>query len=186
MSQQKYKYDARVQQLLTVCAVVLVAISASAQTASNAVSSKCSSAEHRQFDFWLGDWEVAQGDKFAGRNSIRSILNGCAISEEWSGTGGFRGNSLNFYNPSTRRWHQTWIDSQGQSLALEGEFEAGSMTLQNVEPENMPRHRITWTPMPDKSVRQLWQVRDKPEAEWRTLFDGKYTPRSATPASSTN
>ena len=172
------------QLRLKVSAVLLVAVTASAQPP-NVASSDCSSPEHRQFDFWIGDWEVTQGDKTAGRNVIRSILNGCAISEEWSGTGGFRGNSLNFYDSNTQRWRQTWIDSQGQSLVLEGQFEAGSMTLQNVAPANMPRHRITWTPMPDKSVRQLWRVRDKPEAEWRTLFDGKYSARPV-PASSTN
>jgi len=53
------------------------------------------------------------------------------------------------------------------------------MVLQNLNDENAARHRITWTPMPDKSIRQHWQVRDKPDAEWRTLFDGKYSARSA-------
>ena len=133
---------------------MLIALTASAQTPSNVATPNCSSAEHRQFDFWLGEWNVTQGEKPAGRNIIRSILNGCAISEEWSGTGGFKGSSLNFYNADTKRWHQTWIDSQGQSLVLEGQLEAGSMTLQSVAADSMPRHRITWTPMPDKSVRQ--------------------------------
>ncbi len=164
---------------LKICAALLIGVAASAQTPSNVAAQQCSSSEHRQFDFWLGEWDVYQGGKLAGRNSIRSILNGCAVSEEWSGKGGFKGNSLNFYNPSTKRWHQTWIDSQGQSLALDGQFEAGSMVLQNLAEENTPRHRITWTPMPDRSIRQLWQVKDKPDAEWRTLFDGKYSARSA-------
>ena len=159
---------------LKVGAALLVALTAGAQTPSQVAVPRCSSAEHRQFDFWLGEWEVTQGKKTAGRNSIRSILNGCAISEEWSGTGGFKGNSLNFYNAGTKRWHQTWIDSQGQSLALDGQFEAGSMTLQSAAVDTMPRHKITWTPMADKSVRQLWQVQDERGAEWKTLFDGKY------------
>ena len=169
-----------------VATAMLIALTASAQTPSKVATPHCSSAEHRQFDFWLGEWNVTQGDKPAGRNIIRSILNGCAISEEWSGTGGFKGNSLNFYNADTKRWHQTWIDSQGQSLVLEGQLEAGSMTLQSVAADSMPRHRITWTPMPDKSVRQLWQVRDTPESDWRTLFDGKYSARAAPPSSPPN
>ncbi len=84
---------------------------------------------------------------------------------------------MNFYNVDTKRWHQTWIDSQGQSLSLEGQFEAGSMTLQSVAADNMPRHRISWTPLPNKSVRQLWQVREASGSEWKTLFDGKYSAR---------
>lgn len=165
------------QSYLKVGAVLLIVLSASAQTTSNVVSPRCSSPQHRQFDFWLGEWEVKQGGKTAGRNTIRSILDGCAISEEWSGTGGFKGNSLNFYNADTKRWHQTWIDSQGQSLALEGELEAGSMTLQSVAADNMSRHRISWTALPDKSVRQLWQVREASGSEWKTLFDGHYSVR---------
>ena len=160
---------------LKVGAALLVALTAAAQTPSNVAAPRCSSAEYRQFDFWLGEWDVTQGDKTAGHNSIRSILNGCAISEEWSGTRGFKGNSLNFYNADTKRWHQTWIDSQGQSLALSGQFEAGSMTLQSAPVDTFPRHRITWTPTPDKSVRQLWQVQDVPGADWKTLFDGRYS-----------
>ena len=165
------------QSHLKVGAALLIALTVSAQTPSNVVAPRCASAEHRQFDFWLGEWNVTQGGKTAGRNTIRSILNGCAISEEWSGTGGFKGNSLNFYNADTKRWHQTWIDSQGQSLALDGQFEAGSMTLQSVAADNMPLYRITWTPLPDKSVRQLWQVREASASEWKTLFDGNYSVR---------
>ncbi len=164
---------------LKVGVALLVVLTAAAQTPSNDAAPRCLSAEHRQFDFWLGEWDVAQGGKAAGRNSIRSILNGCAISEEWSGAGGFQGNSLNFYNADTKRWHQTWIDSQGQSLALSGQFEAGSMTLQSAPVDTLPRHKISWTPMPDKSVRQLWQVQDAPGADWKTLFDGKYSARPA-------
>lgn len=169
------------QARLKVGAVLLVALTAGAQTLGNVAAPRCSSAEYRQFDFWLGEWDVTQGGKTAGHNSIRSILNGCAISEEWSGTGGFKGNSLNFYNADTKRWHQTWIDSQGQSLALDGRFEAGSMTLQSVAVDTVPRHKITWTPMPDKSVRQLWQVQSEPGADWKTLFDGKYSARPTLP-----
>jgi len=99
---------------------LLMSVTASAHAQSNVAAQRCSSPEYRQFDFWLGEWDVYQGDKLAGRNSIRSILSGCAVSEEWSGASGFTGSSLNFYNSSTKRWHQTWIDSQGQSLALDG------------------------------------------------------------------
>jgi hypothetical protein len=163
----------------------MVALTAGAQAPSDLAAARCSAAEYRQFDFWLGEWEVAQGDKIAGRNVIRSILNGCAITEEWSGTGGFKGNSLNFYSVDTKRWHQTWIDSQGQSLALSGRFDAGSMTLESALPDTFPRHKITWTPTPEKSVRQHWQVQDAPGADWKTLFDGRYSARPAPSSSST-
>lgn len=41
------------------------------------------------------------------------------------------------------------------------------------------KHRITWTPNDDGSVRQLWESTDA-AGEWTVAFDGKYTrlPRS--------
>lgn len=167
------------QVRLILGAALLVALTAGAQTPGNVAAQRCASPEYRQFDFWLGEWDVTQNGKVAGRNSIRSILNGCAISEEWSGTGGFNGASLNFYNAETKRWHQTWIDSQGQSLALDGQLEGGSIVLQSAGADSTPRHRITWTPMADKSVRQFWQVQNAAGSEWKTLFDGRYAVRDS-------
>ncbi|MDH3459056.1 MAG: hypothetical protein OER90_19620, partial [Gemmatimonadota bacterium] len=46
----------------------------------------CSAPEYRQFDFWLGTWNVETKDgKTAGTNHITQILNGCALREEWTG-----------------------------------------------------------------------------------------------------
>ncbi len=164
--------------ICTIGAAIFVALPAQAQTPTTAPANKCSSAEHRQFDFWLGEWDVTQNGKVAGRNQIRSILNGCAISEEWSGAGGFKGSSLNFYNAETKRWHQTWIDSQGQSLSLDGQLEGKSMVLQSSDAAGAPRHKITWSPT-NNGVRQLWQVQNAAGGEWKTLFDGHYARSSA-------
>jgi hypothetical protein len=36
------------------------------------------------------------------------------------------------------------------------------------------RHRITWTPNADGSVRQLWESTDA-KGQWAVAFDGMYT-----------
>jgi hypothetical protein len=36
------------------------------------------------------------------------------------------------------------------------------------------KHRITWTPNADGSVRQLWESTDA-AGQWTTAFDGRYT-----------
>ena len=42
----------------------------------------CSAAEHRQFDFWLGEREVFDpSGKAGGQSRIEPILNGCVIAE---------------------------------------------------------------------------------------------------------
>jgi hypothetical protein len=39
------------------------------------------------------------------------------------------------------------------------------------------RHRITWTPLPDGTVRQHWQASRDDGATWDDLFDGRYVRR---------
>ena len=64
----------------------------------------CQSAEYRQFDFWLGEWEVfLPTGKKAGESRIESISAGCALLENWSGNGGFTGKSLNSYESSDKQ-----------------------------------------------------------------------------------
>ena len=48
----------------------------------------CTAAEHRQFDFWIGEWDVQVSGQPAGSNSVQLILSDCVIMENWSGAGG--------------------------------------------------------------------------------------------------
>jgi hypothetical protein len=138
----------------------------------------CTSAEHRAFDFWLGDWQVTSNGKVAGRNRIESILGGCALMETWQGAGGGRGRSLNAYDPTRRVWHQTWVDGQGTLLVLEGGWHDGAMQLLGVQRASASaapaRQRITWTPNGDGSVRQLWESSLDGGRTWSVVFDGHY------------
>ncbi len=90
----------------------------------------CSTPEHRQFDFWIGDWEVfnPQGQR-VGSNRIDKVLGGCALHESWRGSTGHRGSSYNFYDAANGKWHQTWIDVDGAPLYINGGFENGRMRL---------------------------------------------------------
>src|SRR5688500_17158342 len=134
--------------------------------------SPCGTPEHHQFDFWLGHWDVfmPNGSK-AGENRIESVEGGCALLEQWSGTRGSTGKSLNIYDALRRVWHQTWVDSNGGLLVLEGTWSDGRMVLVS---NASPIQRITRTPQPDGSVRQLWESSKDGGKTWSTAFDGKY------------
>lgn len=138
----------------------------------------CSSAEYRQFDFWAGDWNVTQNGKQAGTNRIERILGGCALLENWAGTGGSLGHSLNYYDAPRKVWHQTWVDNQGGPLELEGQLESGNMVLtgNTLDPVTgaVAINRITWTPQADGKVRQHWETSADGKS-WQTAFDGLYT-----------
>jgi len=95
----------------------------------------CSAPQHRQFDFWIGHWDVFQPDgKQAGENLIEPILGGCALRESWQGRGGFAGTSLNAYDAAGKRWHQTWLDNQAGRLDLSGGLEGQAMLLASSAP----------------------------------------------------
>lgn len=143
-----------------------------------ATAQACQAEEHRRFDFWLGSWEVHAGGELAGRNEIRVVAGGCGLEESWTGAGGTRGTSLNYYDPADGRWHQLWVGSGGLILHLAGGLEDGSMVLtgERVAEGERLRDRITWSPLPDGGVRQLWEVSRDGGETWSPAFDGRYRP----------
>jgi hypothetical protein len=156
--------------------IILCALTASAGAATP--PAPCASPEHRQFDFWLGDWQVHKPDGgFAGFNRITSEYRGCVLHERYATGRGYSGESLNVYDATRGIWHQTWVDDTGLLLTLEGRWNGKSMVLEGVAPGAggaMAKQRITWTPNADGSVRQLWESADSKGA-WTVAFDGKYT-----------
>ena len=136
----------------------------------------CQSAEYRQFDFWLGEWEVfLPTGKKAGDSRIEAISAGCALLENWSGNGGFSGKSLNSYDSSDKQWHQSWVDSSGSRLELAGSYADKRMVLASGSGAAM--QRIAWSVNDDGSVRQLWESTADGGKTWTVQFDGKYVRR---------
>ena len=137
----------------------------------------CAAPEYRQFDFWLGQWQVLGADrKPVGTNRIEREYDGCVVHERYTTPRGYTGESLNIYDASRKIWHQTWVDSDGLLLVLEGGLQDGKMVLQGQTRDDKgqsTKHRITWTPNPDGSVRQLWESTDR-NGIWTVTFDGHY------------
>jgi hypothetical protein len=137
----------------------------------------CTTAEHHQFDFWIGDWEVTlPNGKHAGTNRIEPILTGCVLRETWSGAGGMHGTSYNIYDAAGRRWHQTWVDDGGNLLELNGAFDGGKMVLTGEQKDSSGTtlQRITWSPSDHGEVRQLWEASSDGGKTWSVQFDGRY------------
>ncbi len=145
----------------------------------------CADARSRQFDFWLGGWEVsdATSGRFVGSNNISAILDGCVLQESWRGRSGSAGTSLNFFDTDRQRWRQFWVWREGTTLELEGEFRNGRMVLagDSVGPEGKAlKNRITWFANDDGTVRQTWEISSDGGASWRVEFDGIYRRKDAT------
>lgn len=157
------------------------------QAAPPAAPMRCTGAEHRQFDFWIGDWDVyggPEGRQLVGSNRIERSENGCWLVEHWRGAGGNHGTSTNAWDAQYRVWRQFWVGGDGVVLRLEGGLVGKAMVLGGELPKaegGAQRQRITWTPQDDGSVIQQWDTSDDEGRSWASSFIGVYR-RKAPPS----
>jgi hypothetical protein len=141
---------------------------------------RCDAAEHRQFDFWIGDWTVtgAESGKLLGHNRIDRSADGCRLLENWRGAQGGSGQSLNAWDGRDKVWRQFWVGGDGLVLRLSGGLKGNAMIMSGELPRRdgsaVQQQRITWTPQPDGSVKQHWETSDDAGATWSTAFLGVY------------
>lgn len=136
-------------------------------------------ARFRAFDFWVGEWDVMANGIRVGTNTITRVLAGCALREEWRANpaSGSWGESINRFDPATGAWRQLWIDVNGNQMDFTGHAFADSMRFDGrVVPVSGPQTRsaMTFTPLPDGTVRQLIRSAPLDRDEWTTAFDAIY------------
>jgi hypothetical protein len=140
----------------------------------------CTSAESKQFDFWVGEWEVfpvAKPDQKVADSPIEKLYLGCAIRENWMPLKNAPGGSLNAYNRGEKLWRQTWLDSSGTFADFKGGWNGKAMVLQGVWPQpNAPNQitRMSYTPHADGSVQQTGHTSDDEGKTWQPSFDFTY------------
>jgi hypothetical protein len=148
----------------------------------------CTASEHRQFDFWVGYWDVypTGKDQLVAHSLIEKLYAGCTIRENWMPLKGTGGGSLNSYRPEDKAWRQIWVDSSNAWGVFEGKFDAGAMVLSGVweginGPGTKEFARTTWTRNPDGSVRQLGETRNADGKTWTASFDFTYRKSASAP-----
>ncbi len=131
----------------------------------------------RQFDFWIGEWDVfnLQGQK-AGTSIIQQIAEGCGVLENWTGTIGGSGKSLNFYDPTSGKWYQYWMGANGIPSRYEGAYKEGAMRYEGeVQSAAGKVHtRLTFFNLDTNTVRQLAEQSADDGKTWTTTYDFKY------------
>ena len=145
--------------------------------------SPCASAEHRQFDFWVGQWNVypTGNDKLIAHSLIESVYGGCGVRENWMPLSGADGGSLNIYVPRENAWRQTWIDSNGARVEFKGSWTGGAMVLEGLwnnvlGPGQDALVRMTYTLVGDGAVRQFGEMSQDDGETWTAGFDFTYRP----------
>lgn len=163
-------------------AMVLVAWGVAPAVAQQPTPPSCEEIDvHRQWDFWVGEWDVVANDSTrtpAGSNTITSRHNGCVLEEAWVSLSGGTGSSINFYDGARGVWRQVWV-APAYVIEIEGGLDAeGAMVLEGelrtFVSQNVSPFRGTWTELEEGVVNQLFEIADPETGEWSVWFDGLY------------
>ena len=145
----------------------------------------CTTANHRQFDFWVGSWDVypTGKDKLVAHSLIENLYRGCVIRENWMPLNGTPGGSLNTYDPEDKRWHQVWMDAANGRVSFDGGFADGKMVLTGnwrgaQTPGQEALVRMTYSKLEGRAVRQFGEISSDKGTSWKPFFDFTYKPNA--------
>lgn len=165
---------------------IALAFSSAPAAAQQRPPAACTGLEHRQFDYWVGHWNVYRTGEttLRARSRIEKLHDGCVIREEWMPLQGGGGSSLNQYDAVEQRWHQAWMDSTNARVLFEGGLVEGNMVLtgfwKNVQ--GVGKHglvRMTYSRNSDGSVRQFGELSTDHGLAWAPFFDFTYRRRAS-------
>jgi hypothetical protein len=143
----------------------------------------CAAADFHVLDFWVGRWDVFVGKQLVGRDQVAKLLDDCAVTEEWTGLNGERGNSLFYYLPAARTWKQVWVTNRAlapggvKEKTLTARLPDGGVQFQGeIAQRNggVYLDRTTLTPLENGDVRQVIAMSTDGGLTWETTFDGLY------------
>ena len=138
----------------------------------------------REFDFWIGQWNVRNAAGVTvGTSTVEATLDRCAVTEHWRPSGGgSEGRSINVFDVVSKQWRQFYVDSSGLVTHYEGSLSEGSLRLEGeTHSRRFPavKARMTFTPQPDGSVRQFGQVSTDGGKSWTSSYDLLYVRATA-------
>jgi hypothetical protein len=151
----------------------------------------CQTAEHRQFDYWVGYWDVYRTgtDTLVAHSLIERRYNGCAIRENWMPLRNQGGGSFSSYHPASHRWRQLWVDSSNGWVEFTGGIVDGAMQLTGPWAGSGPNGengivRMRYDRGEGGTVRQHGEVSLDNGRTWAPSFDFTYRPSASAPPAS--
>lgn len=133
-------------------------------------------------DFWVGEWEVRAGEEFAGVNRIEKVHNGAVIVENWTGASGATGISLNFYDPTIKKWRQTYVANDRTIWDMSGEYRDKAMRFEGTVTDGdgiVKMTRVTFFNEGPERVRHTEDNSTDGGSSWTNVWDAVYTRKSA-------
>ncbi|MCK8481232.1 hypothetical protein [Psychroserpens algicola] len=126
------------------------------------------------FDFWVGHWNVswtnANGEKVSGDNNIKRILDDKVIQENFRDpTTNYTGMSLSIFNPTTKVWKQTWVDSGGGHFNFTGAIIDGHPVFKTEMTQNT-QQRMVFKNIKPTGFDWIWEGTKDGGKSWKTLW----------------
>lgn len=170
-----------------------------ASTTASSTAGPCDAAEARQFDFYLGDWDIEQGLRAAdggwitlpAETSVTRAAGGCALVEQWRGDVQFfwvgmtepaplHGLSVRAWNPESGAWNIYWLDSQTPVFGgtFSGHFDeagVGRFYHERETDNGMRISRITFENVTDDSLDWELALSSDDGETWRPLWTMRMT-----------
>jgi hypothetical protein len=146
-------------------------------------AARCGSAQFRQFDFFVGDWDTYDAGSpstVVARNKVTVVLDGCVVREGYRQNDGMHGESFSIYNTSRDRWHQTWVTNRGKLLQLDGHLAGDRMILTGTETAldgTSSLLRGTWRPDAG-AVHEIAERSTDGGKTWKPVFDIVFRPHA--------
>lgn len=139
-------------------------------------------ARARDFDFWVGEWDVYNNQypkHQVGTSIIQNTAGECLVLENWQAfNASHSGKSQNWYNPTTGKWTQLWVGSGGGNTQYsDGEYKDGAMRFKYQLPDAagvmQPGNFIFYNLGPNK-VRQYQELSTDGGKTFRVIYDFIY------------
>ena len=142
----------------------------------------CAAASYRQLDFWIGRWRVFDTAKGTpvGESRIDTTMNGCAIHESYEAPeapgGPYSGASYSGFDRKDGKWHQLYVDTNGNVTWYSGGLEGDDMVL-TANARGGALVRMTYRKLSGGAVEQVGVVSRDGGKTWSAGYDYTYRPR---------
>jgi len=143
----------------------------------------CSAPQASQFDFWIGDWNLAWSDTVHGTNHIEKMWGNCTVHESFSDAGAsYLGQSWSVYNANYKVWQQTWVDNAGGYTQVTGGMVGDSMILftqerqvpANISATGKMKNRMVYYNIKPDSFDWSWEASTDGGQTWKPNWQIHY------------
>jgi hypothetical protein len=158
---------------------LVLAVAAAGQTPAATSPAPCSADEYRQLDFWVGEWNVfdtAKGGQ-VGTSRIEPVMSGCSIRESYEAPeapgGAYSGTSYSSFDRNDGKWHQFYVDVNGNATWFTGGLAGRDMVL-FANGKGGALQRMSYRPHDDGSVQQIGVTSSDSGKTWQPGYDYTY------------